>query len=175
MSFSKSDSFFDIAGLTRCHYASLSQVLSCRAVSRHTCPSLTAGVPNHNPPSCSAVTTPTISARPTRTRTSNSRGSATTAMCAAHRPPHPTRRFRSPADVPPISRRSPADLPPISRRSPSQMALFGVFDGHGENGAHVSQFVRDTLPEQLKISMAQTPHDVSTACRKVRTPAASAT
>lgn len=47
-----------------------------------------------------------------------------------------------------------------------KQAFFGVFDGHGSAGHHISRFTRDTLPAQLQKAIADHPNDFSSACRE---------
>ena len=55
-------------------------------------------------------------------------------------------------------------FPPDSNTK-STRSFFGVFDGHGEHGHDVAQFVRDALPQQLLKALAETPNDVGRAYR----------
>ena len=54
---------------------------------------------------------------------------------------------------------------PTRLNTKSTRSFFGVFDGHGEHGHDVAQFVRDALPQQLLKALAETPNDVGRAYR----------
>ena len=55
-------------------------------------------------------------------------------------------------------------FPPDSNTK-STRSFFGVFDGHGEHGHDVAQFVRDALPQQLLKALHDMPNDIGRAYR----------